>query len=236
MWPLRCGLCWLHILPLIPANWGTQKHKFIHRPALSKNMSFVPLFPCSLGPLLPWSLVSLLPCYSVPLFSCSFVPLLPCYPVFLFPVLCFLSLFPFFPVPLFSCSFVPFSPVLLFPVPCSFVSLACSLVFLFPCSLVPLFPSPPPFFLFPVPCSFLSLACSLFFLFPCSLVLLFPCLRADDWKFTRHTVSDLSQNEEPYRTENLYLLSADSHHTLPSLSENFWNMAACIGERMLFVW
>ena len=32
---VRCRLCWLHILPLTPANWGTQKRKFIHRPALS---------------------------------------------------------------------------------------------------------------------------------------------------------------------------------------------------------
>ena len=30
-----CKLCWLHISPLTPANWGTQKRKFIHRPALS---------------------------------------------------------------------------------------------------------------------------------------------------------------------------------------------------------
>ena len=35
MWPVRRRLCWLHILPLTPANWGTQKRKFIHRPALS---------------------------------------------------------------------------------------------------------------------------------------------------------------------------------------------------------
>ena len=139
-----------------------KRGNFIHRPALSKNISFVPLFPCSLGPLLPCCLVTLLLCSPVLLFLCSLVALLSCFPVscsfvslacslvFLFPCslvslfpvppfscslfLCFLSLFPCFPVPLFSCSFVPFPPPR-FPVPCSFVFLACFLFFLFPCSL-----------------------------------------------------------------------------------------------------
>ena len=119
-------------------------------------------------------------------FVCSFVPLVPCYPVTLFPC----SLVPLFPcclVILFSCSlflyFLSLFPC--FPVP------------LFSCSFVP----SPPVFLFPVP------------LFPylvsrlsCSpvLFLLFPSLRADaDWKFKRY-ISDISQNEELFRTENLF--------------------------------
>ena len=134
-----------------------------------KNISFVPLFPCSLVPLVPCYPVPLLPCYPVTLFPCSLVPLFPCCLVILFSCslfLYFLSLFPCFPVPLFPSSFVSF--LLCFPVPCSFVSLAFSLVFLFPCSLVPLFPFSP------FSCSLFLCFLSLFPVFPvplcCSLV------------------------------------------------------------------
>ena len=152
MWPVRCRLCWLHISPLTPANWGRQKRNLIHRPALSKNISFVPLFPWCLVILFSCSLfhyfLSLFPCFPVPLFSCYFIPFSPRFPVpcsfvslacslvFLFPC----SLVPLFPFPPFSCSLFlyflslfPCFPVPLFP--CSFVSF--SSVFLFP---VPLFP------------------------------------------------------------------------------------------------